>query len=139
MTNNHPKLSISNLGFDMDNDNVNVFNNVSKKLQNTFDLKYNYHKQIFQSNKIPNYKPIDSILYVKSNDKKKLVLNLVSSVFDNDFDSKEISNIKLVKKSCGSVDFIITFKNKNNPQKSIFDLHYIPNIKSNIEILNKQI
>jgi cytoplasmic iron level regulating protein YaaA (DUF328/UPF0246 family) len=139
MSNNYPELS--SFGFN-DNNGIKKMNSIFKKCQDIYDLRYNYHKQIFQLESLPsllNYKPVDSMLYVKTNDKNKLIFNLVSSVFDKNFDSKIISNIKLVKKSNGSVDFIITFNNKLKPQKSIFDINDTQNIKLDAKPLNRQV
>jgi len=88
-------------------------------------LPVQYHKQIFQANDLPNYKSVDSFMYVKCNTSDTLRINLVSPVFDPKFNSKPVNSVKMIKNNDGSVDFIVYFGNKCD--KIITQPHYPKN------------
>lgn len=51
----------------------------------------------------------DSQLKIKKNDFNKMHFNLKSTIFDNDFNMKNIRKISMIKNRDNSVDFIINF------------------------------
>lgn len=76
--------------------------------------KPKYHAQLFQYQLPENdYIYADSELNVKNNNESMLKFNLLSPIFDHNFDIKEISNVYLVKNHNGSVDVVIKF-NEND-------------------------
>jgi hypothetical protein len=64
--------------------------------------------------RVPAGTPTDSEMYVLSNTPNALNFNLASSVFDSNFDSKDVLQIKMVNNLDGSVKFLIVFDGSQN-------------------------
>lgn len=59
------------------------------------------------------YEPVDSEMGINDSHINTLRINLKSSIFNQEFDSKNISQITLVRNYNGSVDFVIKFNGIN--------------------------
>jgi hypothetical protein len=69
-------------------------------------LPVRYQKQLFQP---VRSSVVDSSLCIKKNNNRTLKMNLFSSIFNDKFNAKRVSKIKMIKNFDGSIDFVIKF------------------------------